>query len=111
VIGKYVPEQFSALRKQFGQDAKVFMKLETMDGLTLNEIGVDLSNDKKLEAEAELGGFTFEAGEDESSDSDSSEGAGGGGAKAKPRARGGRAMEAVALTHGGEDGDIDIDAI
>ncbi len=109
VIGKYVPEQFSALRKQFGQDAKVFMKLETMDGLTLNEIGVDLSNDKKLEAEAELGGFTFDAGDDDSSDSDSS---GEGRPRAPARPRGGRAMEAAALTHGGgDDGDIDIDAI
>jgi translation initiation factor 1A len=108
VIGKYVPEQFSALRKQFGHDAKVFMKLETMDGLTLNEIGVDLSNDKKLEAEAELGGFTFETGDGDSSDSDSS---GEGRPRAPARPRGGRAMEAAALTHGGDDGDVDIDAI
>lgn len=109
IIAKYLPDQFSSLRREFGHDAKVFMKLETMDGITLNEIGVDLTNDKVLNAAEQEGGFIFEEGGDESGSDEAGNGAA---PKSAPRARGGRAMEATALTHGtGADGEIDIDAI
>jgi translation initiation factor 1A len=87
IIGKYAPEQHGSLRRQFGADAKVFMKLETMDGLTLNEIGVDMSKDKTLLRGEDDIGFTFDGGED---------GDAGGGAT-------GAAADG--------DGEIDVDAI
>lgn len=74
IVGKYVPDQYSTLRKERGVNQKLFMKLESMDGVVLEEIGVDKSNDVRLK-EADDCGFTFEEGEggDESSEASSEE--------------------------------------
>jgi translation initiation factor 1A len=61
IIAKYVPEQLSSLRKDPDVNQKLFMKLETIDGMTLEEVGVDKTMDKKLNAEDDFG-FVFDSG-------------------------------------------------
>lgn len=118
IVAKYAPEQLSSLRRTPGVNERLFLKLETMDGLTLAEVGADLTNDKRLKEEDDMGGFVFESrpeGEESSSEEEGEK---------KPeelrgaaRPRGGRALEAAKLSGltgggaGGADDDIDIDAI
>jgi initiation factor 1A len=65
IIGKYPQEQHSKLKREVGVNAKLFMKLETMEGLTLGEIGKSV----KVEDEADCG-FVIEDTEKELNDSD-----------------------------------------
>lgn len=126
IVGKYVPDQFSTLRKERGMNQKLFMKLESMDGVVLEEIGVDKSNDIRLK-EADDCGFTFEDGdgdggsEDESSSEEDEEAAAALEAL-KRRARKGAAGSGPTYVQSGAEiakemrammdlDDVDIDAI
>jgi translation initiation factor 1A len=103
IIGKYSPDHYSKLKREEGVNQKLFMKLESMDGLTLDEIGVDKKNDKRLKEEDDCG-FVFERdGKEDDSEEE-------GGERSTPRARGGRAMEATTSTMKDDD-DINIDDI
>jgi translation initiation factor 1A len=119
VIAKYDPEQHGSLRRQYGSDAKIFMKLETMDGLTLNEVGIDKTNDRSLIAAEHDIGFVFEDndGEEEGENGEAAGGAAAGGAAAGGRSRApvqrptlsDRNTEAALKS--GNDDEVDIDAI
>jgi len=60
IVGKYAPEQMSKLKKEAGVNLKLFMKLETMHGLTLGEIGEDKTNDTAIVDSGIDDGFEFD---------------------------------------------------
>ena len=104
IIAKYAAEQHGSLRRQFGSDAKIFMKLETMEGLTLNEVGVDKTNDRSLILPEHDIGFVFENGSDDDDDS--------GAEKPVVPIPSDRRGPAVIPVRGiDENGEVDIDAI
>jgi translation initiation factor 1A len=109
ILAKYPVEHLYKLRREKGVNEKLFMKLETMDGMNLAEIGLDKTNDKKIKDEDDCG-FVFdrdsgsESEEEESSEDDAVK-------NRVQRSRGGRQMEATAATEGGKDDELDIDAI
>ena len=41
ILAKYAPEHLSKLRKEDGVNQRLFMKLETMEGISLAEVGID----------------------------------------------------------------------
>ena len=49
ILAKYAPEHLSKLRKEDGVNQRLFLKLETMEGITLDEIGVDKTDSKLIE--------------------------------------------------------------
>ena len=102
VLAKYPVDHLSKLRREGGVNEKIFMKLETMEGMTLNEVGVDKSNDKKIKEEDDCG-FVFDRGDGGSEDE-------GAVANRVQRSRGARQVEATQATEE-EDGDVDIDGI
>jgi hypothetical protein len=117
VLAKYPIEQLSKLRREKGVNEKLFMKLETMDGMNLTEVGVDKTNDKKIK-DADDCGFEFDRGSDdedgsgsESSSEEEDDDAAAAGGNRIQRSRGGRQMEATQAAGGGEDDVLDIDAI
>jgi translation initiation factor 1A len=107
ILAKYPVDHLPKLRRERDVNEKIFMKLETMEGMTLGEVGVDKSNDKKIKEEDDCG-FIFDRGDGSGSEEESSEDEGAV-ANRVQRSRGGRQMEATQATEGG--GDIDIDAI
>lgn len=115
ILGKYHPEHLRKLKKEAGVSPTLFMKLETADGLTLSELGMDLTSSKKLQA-AVAGdddfGFTFEGEGGSGSDEESSDdgGGAGGGAAASDRTAAARAR-ARDVKADADDSDVDIDAI
>jgi translation initiation factor 1A len=113
VLAKYPLEHLSKVRREKGVNEKLFMKLESMDGMNLNELGVDKTNDKKIIEDGDCG-FEFDRGDETESEEDGSssseEDAAAAGGNRIQRSRGGRQMEATQAAGGG-DGDIDIDAI
>ncbi len=116
ILAKYPIEQLSKLRREKGVNEKLFMKLETMDGMNLTEVGVDKTNDKKIK-DADDCGFEFDRGSDdedgsgsESSSEEEDDAAAAGGNRIQ-RSRGGRQMEATQAAGGGDDDVLDIDAI
>ena len=111
IVGKYVAAQLSDLRRKAGVNERLFMSMETMDGLALGEVGVDLATDKRLKGEDEMGGFVFESRPDGDGSSSGSEEEKPAELKGPARPRGGRAMEATAAAGGAGDDDLDIDAI
>jgi translation initiation factor IF-1 len=60
IIGRYDPAHYTILRADPEVNEKLFMKLETMDGMTLGEIGVDKSKDSRIRDETDDFGFEFE---------------------------------------------------
>lgn len=106
VLAKYPVDHLPDLRREKGVNEKLFMKLETMDGMTLDEIGVDKTNDKKIKEDD--CGFVFDRGEESGSESGSADEVVASGNRIQ-RSRGGRQMEATASM--ADNGDIDIDAI
>jgi hypothetical protein len=60
IIGRYDPAHYTILRADPEVNEKLFMKLETMDGMTLGEIGVDKSKDSRIRDDNDDFGFTFE---------------------------------------------------
>ncbi len=111
IVAKYAPDLLRDLRREPGINERLFMKLETMEGLTLDEIGLDKTKDKKLErAEEEDCGFIIEASGSESDEEE-------GGEErneivSRPLRKGGRAAQATAAFQGDGDGsDLDIDNI
>jgi translation initiation factor 1A len=114
VLAKYPLEHLSKLRREKGVNEKLFMKLETMDGMNLTEVGVDKTNDAKIK-EADDCGFEFDRGsgsETEEDEDSSEEDAAAAGGNRIQRSRGGRQMEATQAAGGGGGDDVlDIDAI
>lgn len=49
ILAKYAPEHLSKLRKEGGVNQRLFLKLETMEGITLDEVGVDKTDSKLIE--------------------------------------------------------------
>ena len=107
ILAKYPADHLPKLRREPGVNEKLFMKLETMDGMTLDEIGVDKTHDKKIKAEDDCG-FVFDGGESGSESSSADEVAASG--NRIQRSRGGRQMEATQAMAGGEE-EINIDDI
>lgn len=58
IIAKYDPEQFGMLKQEEGVNPKIFMKLETMDGCRVGEVGTDMS--KTTLTMPEDDGYDFE---------------------------------------------------
>ena len=108
ILAKYPADHLPKLRREPGVNEKLFMKLETMDGMTLDEIGVDKTNDKKIKEEGDFG-FVFDNGDGSDSESSTDNEVAASGNRIQ-RSRGGRQMEATQLTAGGND-EVDIDAI
>jgi translation initiation factor 1A len=65
IVAKYAPEQLSKLKKEAGVNLKLFMKLETMHGISLGEIGEDKTNDTRIVDSGMDDGFEFEHSDDE----------------------------------------------
>lgn len=115
ILDAYAPEHMSTLRSEPFINPKLFMKLEVMDGMTLNEIGVDKSKDTRITDGEEDFGFTFDRTEEEIAVEQQEAAArneivNNGGTVSKQRGRGGRAEEATRATMD-DEGDVDIDAI
>lgn len=114
ILAKYHPSHLSRLRREPDVNEKLFLKLETMDGLTLDEVGVDKTHDKKIKDEDDCG-FVFDRGDGGAEEADEAAAA----TNRIQRSRGGRQMEATASTGlsggggggGAADDDLDIDAI
>jgi translation initiation factor 1A len=66
IIAMYLPEHYGKLRKEDGVNPKVFMSLETMEGMTLQEIGEDKTNMKLVDDVDDL--FERDGDEEESSE-------------------------------------------
>ena len=49
ILAKYAPEHLSKLRKEDGVNNRLFLKLETMEGITLAEVGVDKTDSALIE--------------------------------------------------------------
>lgn len=113
IVAKYAPDLLRDLRREPGVNERLFMKLEVMEGLTLDEIGVDKTNDKKLErAEEEDCGFVIENSSDDEEDTDEKPADDVNRIVSRPLRRGGRAAAATAAMHGdGNDSDVNIDDI
>ena len=75
IVDKYAPEHYSKLKREVGVNPKLFMKLETVDGVSLDAVGMDKTNDKKIVEEDDCG-FEFDRGDD--SDENGGEGTAGG---------------------------------
>lgn len=58
IIGKYTPDLHSKLRKEAGVNDKIFMKLEVMSGMSLDELGTA----PKIETDDDLFEFDDSAG-------------------------------------------------
>jgi translation initiation factor 1A len=108
VLAKYPVDHLPKLRREHDVNEKLFMKLETMDGMTLAEIGVDKTNDKNITEGGDFG-FVFDNGDGSDSGESSADEVVASGNRIQ-RSRGGRQMEATQLT-AGDEGDVDIDAI
>ncbi len=112
IVAKYAHELLSKLKREPGINPKLFSKLETMDGMTLSEIGVDKSKEKILDDDD--CGFVIEDTDSEAEEAaakereERNEILNRGGAVEGARQRGGRQMAATASM--GDD-DLDIDAI
>jgi translation initiation factor 1A len=63
IIAKYDTIQYSQLKKEEGVNPKLFMKLETMNGCRLAEIGEDMTKTEIIMPEDD--GFEFEHSEEE----------------------------------------------
>ena len=62
IVAKYAPDHYSKLKREAGVNPKLFMKLENVDGVSLDAIGEDKTNDKKIVEEDDCG-FEFDRGE------------------------------------------------
>jgi translation initiation factor 1A len=60
IIAKYANDLLPKLRKEAGMNQKLFMKLEGREGITLEEVGVDKSKDRRIDEEEDDCGFEFE---------------------------------------------------
>jgi translation initiation factor 1A len=49
ILAKYAPEHHSKLRKEAGVNERIFLKLETMEGIRLEEVGIDKTDTAFLE--------------------------------------------------------------
>lgn len=67
IIAKYDPEQFGMLKAEEGVNPKIFMKLETMDGCRVGEVGTDMTTTTLSMPEDDGYDFERSGSEDEGS--------------------------------------------
>lgn len=72
IVAKYAPDHLSKLRREKGVNPKLFMKLETMDGMVLEEVGVDKTRQMEAMAEDDCG-FVIEDDEESGEGSEEEE--------------------------------------
>ncbi len=115
IVAKYAHELLSKLKREPGINPKLFSKLETMDGMTLSELGVDKSKEKIVDDDD--CGFLIEDSDSEAEAAAAAEAEerneilNRGGTVERRRERGGRQMAATAATEAADDDDINIDDI
>jgi hypothetical protein len=63
IIAKYPFDQLSSLKKEPGVNPRIFMKLETVDGCNLKDIGDDLTKTEIVGAEED--DYVFESSDEE----------------------------------------------
>jgi initiation factor 1A len=109
ILAKYPKEILGKLRKEAGMNQKLFNKLEGMEGINLESVGVDKSRDTKIQQGDGLDDLFDAESEEDSDGSDESDD----GQNKIVKTKGKRVTRADAATAAEMEGDddIDIDAI